>query len=244
MADDLGSISDPSLADGSNKDFRPSAESIYPTVAAVEKFCTIFDPRTRSKVPIFLATAERPYAVQLAEIVREGRVFPPGALPLPAMALTFLEMTPDPARQHSFYFRNLAYTDDKNDVWQALYPKPFNYLFQLDIRSKFQTEIWRLCELHSNKFYTDLATLPAIDMGPFGLQEHVVIQTSGARDASELDPGDDRERSLRKTYTLTVYGWLVSDAWRRRTMRSVTLSLQDAVDDTVLGTATTPPPVD
>lgn len=236
MSDLLDHIPTPALTLGEPSSFKDTALWIRPYVQALFDFCRIVDPQTGAEVPLIFATPERPYAAQISQLIRDGKVFPPGALPLPAMSLSFVDAVFDDARAHSWQFRRLGFDRDARHVWTAPYPEPYNLLFQLDMRSKYNNEVWRMMQQYQTKFRRGAWCL-TVDMGPFGIQQFIRVETSGPRDASDLEPGDDRERTIRKSISLTVYGWLVLPATKVRTIRAASIDLQDPRTEEIYGTS-------
>lgn len=181
---------------------------VYPYVKAVMDFCTIQDPESGSIIPI-VYPPERAFADKTSEVTVRGVRTKQDTLPLPYMSLVLQDLVFDPERYQGARFRKLQYTSDRNMVYGSRYPEPYTYVFQLDIRHRNNLEWYRILKaFHLGRIFKSAAHIQ-IPMGAFGSQLHR-IDIEGPVDNSDLEAGDNRDRALRKTYTLNVQGWLLA----------------------------------
>lgn len=201
-------------------------EWLRPYAQATKDFCYLEDPRTEEEVPLIFATSERPFSEQALEYIdKDGKKKRRDTIPLPIASLTFTSHIPDMSRYQKFPLRKLQYGSDRNQVYGMSYPQPKNLLFELDIRTKYMNQMWRLEQVIESRLDHGDARL-LVDLGALGVIGHR-LSMEGPVDNSDLEPGESRERTLRKTWTITVEGWLSKIVEKTPSARRFSISEED-----------------
>lgn len=208
-------------------------EWIRPYLKAVYDFVQISDPKDGAPVPVVVATPERPFADEALVYEKGGKLERRDTIPLPVASLMLSTHLFDASRYQGFPERRLQRTSDSRAMYQVEHPTPQNFIFEFDLRTKASFTMWRLEQEFESRFKHG-ATVLWVDLGPIGVQRHHMT-VEGPVDNSDLEPGEARDRSLRKTWTLTVEGWLVKPVVRVPTVRKTALGIVNVDNDESLG---------
>ena len=182
-------------------------------ITAMKAACTLIDPVTKKQIPLHYPT-ERAFSDTTSKVKIKGVEEKRGTLTLPHTTLVHVDTNYDPNRRGGGRFRKLQYSSDFRRVYGMKYPEPYDLVFQYDIRSKYNAEDQRLRKVfHQNKIEHGAFYL-RMELEPFGKQNFVRVEVDGPTDASELEPGDNRDRTIRKTYTLTVKAWMFDEPYK------------------------------
>jgi hypothetical protein len=203
---------------------RPYAESLF-------AFCRLRDPESGKLITQVVTTPEKPFADQIRDMMKDGRLVKSEAMPFPICAITFLDSFLDESRYNDSAYRTLQYSQDAKKVFQLKHPQPYDLLFQFDVRSKFSSEIWELIRQFALKLTRSAAYLE-VDLGPLRGQ-FVRAEFQGPTDSSELTVPDPAGRSFKRTWSITFKGWLVPDVTTAPTMVDFSFQERDATDNTL-----------
>lgn len=205
---------------------------VYPYIQAVTDFCKVIDPIYERQIPI-TPPPERAFASATSKVKIGGQEVKRATIPLPYMSIQLLDIVPDPTRFQSAGYRKIQYSHDTNQTYNISYPEPYDLTFQLDIRHKTNQEWHRIMRaFHANRIRHSSAHI-YVPIGLFGKQFHHV-EVEGPVDNSDLEPGDNRDRALRKTYTLIVKGWMLNTPAKVTTVRKFTYDEVNQHTDEVL----------
>ena len=175
----------------------------------------------RRPVPVVFATPERAFAQVAKQIARKQQAVDISKddyknIPLPIISISRTSPSPDWKRFVQVKLRKLKY-DLRKDKYLATYmPFPLDLPYQIDVWTRTiddldditnQLILW----LRANEFYLHVS-----HPEPFG-DRIVLVEFGQVNDTSQLDPKNEEQRSLRRTLTYNVHGWLcreTEDIWR------------------------------
>lgn len=141
-------------------------------------------------------------------------------LPLPFIAVQRISQTFVQDRWHKRLWRKIKFTSDRNGVYQSRTPQPYDLGYQIDVWVKKQSHMNAIVSTMLGWFDPDL--ILAVDHGePWGIDGNVHAKLDGVNDTSDLEPGEDQNRKLRKTIDITVQAKLFTDAWVTPTVRTI-----------------------
>lgn len=220
---------------------RPVVESMFDFVRLKHKVLLTLKGDSTRQVLVekdilqIFATPERPYAKAVQDLERRGYFERTGQLPMPVVSLELADFSFDPSRYVRGHVR-LQLNDDKTQIFYAEYPQPYNFVFQVDLRTRWKdgdSQLWSLMQQFQQKFDHGAAYIE-VDMGPYG-KKIQRMEVEGPQNTSDLDVGDNKERALRRTWTLSLQSWLVTPVQKVPTIRVVTLEELNAETGESLG---------
>lgn len=181
------------------------------------------------------ATPERAFAQAALQIARKREcvVDPKNVdvkvVPLPMISITRLVETLDTTRYNRNKMNRLMRTRDNEHFYGMWFPSPYDITFQIDLWTRTisdqndlsnQIHLW----LRSNEFYLTVNH-------PMPFNERIVLtEYQGATSGDEIDPRNEKQRVLRRTFTFVVHGWLCPPADEYGIIRRIVTELWDNTD--------------
>jgi len=143
---------------------------------------------------------------------------------LPAMALSRLDFVFKPERWTKAKYRKLAMSEDGRRVIQSDEPMPFDVMYQLDIWTKYRSQMNQIIRKLALKFMAREIWLPVNLGGPWGSRSIPIQWMEGPKDLTDLDHGSHgkMERKIRNVVTLVMRAWIMPDPTSIPTVRDVT----------------------
>lgn len=181
---------------------------------------------TPPTVPFVYATSERAYAQKIHEVESGNQTVKKQTLPLPIMAMVFQDAAFDPERYSKGKFRKHRYATDANSVRQLSWPNPYKLSFRLELRTRFHKTFWAISHKINQGLDHGAVYIP-VPLDHYGLELHR-WEIDGPTDNSDLDPGDNADRQLRYSWTVSVNGWIVTDPTWVPTARVFLLDVYNA----------------
>lgn len=209
--------------------------------SVVDKFHMLrFDTRRQSdgqyvenRVLCVFATPERAFAQMALQLARkrEGVVDPKDinikAVPLPIISVRRLISELDMTRYVRVKMNRLTRTADGKHYYGMMMPQPYDLLYQADVWARTQQSLDEISNqillwLRSNEFY-----LTVNHPNPFN-QRIVLTEFQGMSEVgSEVDPRNDQQRVLRRTFSFVVHGWLCPAALERGIVERIIVNFYD-----------------
>jgi hypothetical protein len=154
---------------------------------------------------ILISTPRRSYAE-----VTTGRLVDERTFKLPRIAVTRLQHSTDSTRFNSNNIRRLGWTNSRYQaaIRNGKFPAPIIIPYQLDFWSIYVNEM----NLWEQKVLFDFApsytyqTIRPDDV--WGDKQYAVFLDGPIVDNSDLEPGEEGQREIRKTVTLNAHGWI------------------------------------
>jgi hypothetical protein len=131
----------------------------------------------------------------------------------------------------------VGYTTDFKAVYVSPHPDPYTLTYQVDLWAKRARHANSLLTQILRRFTGDIAVIHVPisaesseyrTWGRFrpGTQSCELIN-DGVLDNSDLEPGEDRNRSIRKSLTIRALAWVMKEAVARPAVRRVSMQLED-----------------
>lgn len=163
-------------------------------------------------VPCVFATPQRAFAQIAKQIARKSGLREPTPemlknVPLPMMSINRGAETLDNKRY--IRYRNPRVLEDASEgkLMGVIYPQPIEIPYDLSVWARTGDELASINEqiiqmLRFNEMWLTVQhPLPVSD-------RRVHVQLMAQIDGSDIDPGDGRQRTLRRSYSFVAHGWL------------------------------------
>jgi len=154
------------------------------------------------------ATPERAFA-QVKKWFKERRDRDVRTIPLPIVSLFRIAAALDHARYHkTTRYHKMYYTPDRKKYYGMRYPQPVTLTFQIDLWARLIRDLEDATAQFLQKFRINETYLTV--KHPFPMGERLVLtllRDELGVDTTGLEAGGE-QRTLRRTFTLDVYGWV------------------------------------
>ncbi len=153
-------------------------------------------------IPRIFATPERAFA-RMQEEIQKRNV---DDIPLPFISVFRVGYTFDQSRWSDANFRNHWISTDGHLGYQARYFRSYMIQYQIDVWCKYRSHLNDLMEQFLLKFDPAMAWIP-ID---YGVEGTVItgVTLESVSSNSDLEPGENQDRVLRESITLSTEGRL------------------------------------
>ena len=191
---------------------------------------------TSYPLPCVFATPDRAFGQIRRQIARKKKIKEEDVdirtIPLPIASISRLGQSIDLSRYVRHKFNRLYYNPSEDKYIGMDRPNPWDLTYQVDIWAKTigdldslttQMNLW----LRADEFY--LTVDHPIPMG----ERIVLTQFKGMVDNSLLDSKTEEKRSLRRSFTFIVHGWIVHPAQNADVIRKVISDVYDDYDETI-----------
>lgn len=178
------------------------------------------------------ATPERAFA-QVEKQIRERRGSPPKVLPLAWLSIQRTTSVFDHERYNNGTLRRMYYTPDRSKYYGTLKPQPVNLQYDVNFWTRNLEDLdsltaQMLVRMRPHEFWI------TVDH-PFPIRQRNVLVTLGdPRDFSQLEP-NEKQRVLRRSFPLTVYGWICFPVEEVGIVEEVTTEVYESDDMETLG---------
>jgi hypothetical protein len=141
----------------------------------------------------------------------------------------------DPERFRFTQYR-YGYTDRFRNILVAQHPTPYTITYQIDLWTKRARHMNQMLEQFLRSFVGDMRIIwvERWDSGSDYRDYEIVVPTypsevyfESIADNSDLEPGEDKNRVIRKTITVRMNAWLFKDAELKRTVQKVGINYRD-----------------
>jgi len=161
-------------------------------------------------LPCVWASPDRAFGQIRRQIARKNQVKESEVktIPLPIASLSRINQNIDLTRYVRFKFNRLKYVPTEQKYIGMDRPNPWDMVYQIDVWAKTiqdldmittQINMW----LRADEFYLRVAH-------PSPMDERIVLtQFQGMVENSKLDTGQEEKRTLRRTFTFVVHGWVI-----------------------------------
>jgi hypothetical protein len=183
-------------------------------------------------IPSVFATPERAFA-QIRKQIARKRGLPEEkvtAFPLPIASIARLEQKLDLSRYVRFNFSRLTWIPNWQKYWGMVRPSPWDMIYQVDIWARHIHELDDLTTQLVLWLRADELYLTVDHPVPMG-QRIVLTQFMGMTDSSGLDTGTEEKRTLRRTFSFVVHGWIVHDPTEVTLIDRIIIDLYDNIDE-------------
>lgn len=181
-------------------------------------------------LPCVFATPDRAFGQIRRQIARKKKVKESDVqtIPLPIAALSRVNQDLDLTRFVQHRFSRLEYSHETNTYVGMNRPSPWDFTYQVDVWARTLVELDLITTqiilwLRADEFY-----LTVDHPRPMG-ERIVLTQFKGLGESNWQDTKDEKKRSLRRTFTFVVHGWIVPPAINAPVIYSV---ITDIYDDT------------
>ena len=185
------------------------------------------------RIPCVFATPDRAFAQMRSQIARKRGIpiddIKNLSIPLPIISLSRVTQKLDLSRYVRHIFNRL-YTDPSTGTYLGMIrPQPWDMTYQVDVWARniqdldeiaAQIVLW----LRADEFYLTVNHL--IPMG----ERIVLTQLTDVADNSKMESGEDK-RTLRRTFTFVVHGWIVHEPREARIVRKIVTDIYDFTDE-------------
>lgn len=183
-------------------------------------------------IPCVFATPERAFAQIKSQIARRRgiQIEQIKTVPLPIASLTRVTQSIDLSRYVRHRFNRLYYVPSEDKYIGMDRPNPWDMVYQVDVWARTfealddlttQINLW----LRADEFYLTVNH-------PFPMNERIVLtQFQGMADNSRLNTGTEEKRTLRRTFTFVVHGWVVHPEIDADIVRQIIVDFYDNTDE-------------
>lgn len=217
---------------------------------AVYNFATFHLPDDQGQwkeVPRVFATPDRAFSrwVELNPNTPDGAKRKQDDVTLPLASVSMVGEPELDWSRYSMARNRVAYTNDFNGIFVAPHSDPYTLRYQIDFWAKTKRHLQLLIEQWLRAFNGDITLIrvPILSEGSEyrKLGQKTPIMTcemyhESVTDNSDLEPGEDQNRILRKTVTARINAWLIKGVTQVPTVRRVNLSLMDTSTGETLST--------
>lgn len=185
------------------------------------------------RIPCVFATPDRAFAQMRSQIARKRNidieVVKNIAIPLPIISLSRITQKLDLSRyvRHTF---NKLYYNAKEDVYLGMVrPQPWDMHYQVDVWARniqdldditAQIVLW----LRADEMYLTVGH-------PLPMGERIILtQLTDTSDNSKMESGEEK-RTLRRTFTFVVHGWIVHGPQEAHIVRKVVTGIYDFTNE-------------
>ena len=182
-------------------------------------------------LPCVFATPDRAFAQIRKQIARKKDMKEEDikTIPLPLASLSRISLEIDLSRFIQNRRHRLYYDPKENTYVGMERPSPWNFTYQVDVWARTLIELdlittQMILWLRADEFY--LTVQHQIPMG-----ERIVLTLfKGLTEHPWQDPNDEKKRSLRRTLTFVVHGWIVPPQIDAPIIYSVITNIYDDTD--------------
>jgi len=185
------------------------------------------------RIPCVFATPDRAFAQMRSQIARKRNidieVVKNISIPLPIISLSRITQKLDLSRYVRHVFNKLYY-NAKEDVYLGMVrPQPWDMQYQVDVWAR---NIQDLDDITSQIVLWLRADEMYLTVGhPIPMGERIVLtQLTDVADNSKLESGEEK-RTLRRTFTFVVHGWIVHEPREAHIVRKVITGIYDFTDE-------------
>lgn len=144
---------------------------------------------------------------------------------LPASSLTMLDWTFDITRWTRAHFRKLGWSEDGNRVVQSPQLVPIDVIYQLDLWSKYRSQMNQMLRNVLVKFAGREVWLEVDLKGVWGKKTiPISMLYKGPVNMTEHEP-KDKDRTIRMVYSFLLRAWIIPDATMIPTVKKVLVDL-------------------
>lgn len=185
-------------------------------------------------VPCVFATPDRAFAQIRSQIARQKGIpkeqIDTITIPLPIISISRVNQELDLSRFVEHTFNRLYYSPSKDKYLGMVRPTPWDMTFQIDTWTRTISDLDDLTTqivlwFRSNEFF--LSVDHPIPMGT----RIVRTELKGMADISQLSPGTEDKRMLRRTFSLVVHGWIVHAPIDAKIIKKVIVDYYDYTDE-------------
>lgn len=176
-------------------------------------------------IPIVFATPDRAYA-----LIRKRFDLPKDQpIPLPFISLSQVgDIQSDPQRFLSKYIklRNLGRDEDNSLLYTAQRPAPWNFTYTAELWMRTRAEAMAQRRNIASRFDEAIGTTYiTVDHGePIG-NKLIRLELTSCTDNSDLETAD-KNRSLRWSFTFTLYGWLTYPVEKTHRVETINIDIK------------------
>ena len=183
-------------------------------------------------IPTVFATPERAFA-QIRKQIARKRDLPEDKVtvfPLPIASVARIEQKLDLSRYVRFNFRRLIWVPNDEKYLGMKRPEPWDMTYQVDIYARHIQELDDLTSqivqwLRADEFYLTVGH-------PQPMNDRLVLtQFLGMTENSALDTSNEEKRTLRRTFTFVVHGWIVFPPTTVTLIDRIIIDLYDNIDE-------------
>ena len=185
-------------------------------------------------IPCVFASPDRAFAQMASQIARQKGVkketIDVNSIPLPIMSISRPSESVDLKRYVRHKFNRLMYNPAEDKYIGMVRPNPTDITYQIDVWARTisdldditnQINLW----LRADEFYLTVEH-------PVPMNERLVLtQITDIHDHSQMSPNTEEKRTLRKTFTFVVHGWVVPEKYEVGIVRKVIVDIYDNINE-------------